>query len=209
MVAIPGQRFGRLVVQSRLHGDACQCVCDCGNEKVTLFSNMKRGLTKSCGCLNREVTAARNSIDKRTHGQSTTPEYKTWQIMWQRCANPNDKDFRNYGARGIIVCKEWEAFEQFYKDMGSKPSPKHSIDRYPDNNGDYRPGNCRWATTKEQNRNKRTNLVVTAFGKTAALVDFFPEGISNPAYGRAVRRIRKFGWDAETAINCPANKLHA
>jgi hypothetical protein len=101
-----------------------------------------------------------SNMAQRTHGESTrggpTPEYTVWALMKQRCNNPRSTAFFYYGARGIGVCERWtNSFEAFLADMGRRPSPQHSIDRYPDNDGDYEPGNCRWATKQEQQVNKK------------------------------------------------------
>lgn len=106
-----------------------------------------------------------------THGLSKTTEYRTWNAMLQRCQNPKNTAFNRYGGRGIIVCDRWQLFENFYADMGPRPSPKHSIDRI-NNDGDYEPDNCRWATPHEQARNKRGNYLVEWRGEIKCLTEW-------------------------------------
>jgi hypothetical protein len=126
------------------------CRCACGTEKVVDAYNLKIGVSLSCGCLRIETVRTHNEGVKRT------PEYWAWHAMIQRCENPRVKHWENYGGRGITVCSTWRAdYRNFLVDMGRKPTPKHSLDRYPDNDGNYGPGNCRWATQKEQMRNTR------------------------------------------------------
>ena len=127
--------------------------CDCGTEKEIMDSSVKRGNTKSCGCLLREngrKTAKLNT----THGMRYTKEYECWKSMKQRCSNPNKDGYKNYGGRGIKVCDRWlNSFENFYADMGPKPVG-HSIDRI-NNDGNYEPKNCKWSSNSDQAYNRR------------------------------------------------------
>lgn len=160
---IAGQQYGMLkaieVSGKTKRGDAkWLCRCNCGEYVEVVGYNLRNGHTRSCGCLRAEISEWVNV----THGQSSTkdgrsPEYRTWTNMKSRCFNPRLKRYKDYGGRGITVCPEWaDSFEQFYKDMGDRPSPRHSIDRI-DVNGNYEPDNCRWATLSQQNRNKRNS----------------------------------------------------
>ena len=123
------------------------CKCDCGNRVELTDRVILGGKTKSCGC----------DHHWKTHGQSDTVEYQTWRSMLKRCENPKYHNYRLYGGRGVKVCERWHQFENFFADMGPRPSDKHSIDRI-NNDGNYEPGNCRWATWSEQRLNQRRQL---------------------------------------------------
>lgn len=170
---VPGEAFGRLTVLSDggrgLYGAEYHCVCECGTVKSLPTTRLLNGTTRSCGCLRREMTGTRST----RHGHSQRPEYAIWAGMLARCFNPRLRAWRHYGGRGIVVCERWrELFENFLADMGPRPSPKHSIDRI-DNDGDYGPGNCRWATRNEQARNVSRNRLVAHNGETKTVAEWF------------------------------------
>jgi hypothetical protein len=151
---LTGVRFGSLVAQwpSGFQGKhtAWLCLCDCGTLKLVIRGNLVNGSTTNCGCSHHLVTT--------THGQSYSREYKSWMAMKSRCTNPRLRAWKWYGGRGISVCERWmNSFENFLADMGIRPLGK-SLDRYPNRNGNYEPGNCRWATQRQQvaNQRKRT-----------------------------------------------------
>ena len=135
----------------------------------------------------------------KKHGMKDTPEWRVWASLRGRCNSQTHKAYHNYGDRGITVCERWESFENFLEDMGERPSSKHSIDRI-DNDGPYSPENCRWATRNEQNRNKRTNRLLTHGGKTLCLAAWAEELSIN--YMTLLGRL-KFGWSVEQAITTP------
>lgn len=177
-IDLVGRTFGTLTVvapaQSVASGAAWDCVCNCGRTRSRIAAvNLKSGHTTSCGSCAR-------SVARMKHGESTvggrrkaTVEYTTWVSILGRCYNDKCKDYRNYGARGILMCERWRnSFESFLGDMGRRPSAKHSIDRFPDTNGNYEPSNCRWATATEQARNKRSTLVVEHAGERLLLIEW-------------------------------------
>lgn len=153
------KQFGRLKVLKRHGKDKYNkitwlCKCECGKEKIIRGYSLKRGDTKSCGCLQRESAFKRAFIHGHASKNNQSHEYITWQSMIARCTNPKQDNYKNYGGRGIIVCEKWFDFQNFIKDMGNKPSNKYTIDRI-DVNGNYEPSNCKWVTWNEQAINKR------------------------------------------------------
>lgn len=195
-----GQRFGRLVVNGFSHSEDqhrwWSCTCDCGKQHVVTSHALTSGHTRSCGCL-REDFAAAGGPNKK-HGKAKTTIHNTWLNMRARCQDPANPGYVNYGGRGIKVCDRWEVFENFYADMGDPP-PNHSLERV-NNDGDYTPDNCVWATRHEQSRNKRTNVWVTIDGETKLLSDWCKHyGIS---LGAVHTRLKK-GWPIECALMEP------
>ncbi len=153
-----GERFGRLVVHQFVRKDAnwntwWLCQCDCGGSKTVARYNLVTGNTSSCGCL-QLASIKRVGASTKRHGMWNTPEYKAWQMLRHRCYNPKAAGYKNYGGRGIKVCERWQSFDAFIEDMGRRPAPDLSIDRI-NNDGNYEPSNCRWATKKEQVINRR------------------------------------------------------
>ncbi|WP_144440078.1 hypothetical protein [Methylobacterium sp. AMS5] len=148
-----GERFGKLTVIER-DGNigpaaAWKCRCDCGSELTTTGNRLRRGKVQSCGCISIEL----RSEKRRTHGKTHDRTYTSWQMMRNRCLNPDAENYSYYGGRGITICARWDSFENFLADMGERP-PNKTLDRE-DTNGNYEPDNCRWATPVQQAQNRR------------------------------------------------------
>lgn len=187
---LPGRQFGRLTVE-RIKGSIkgkrtaiCSCICGKKDFVVTL-SALKAGNTRSCGCMFLEMMRGRF----RTHGRSHSVEHIAWLNIKIRCYDKKSMGYENYGGRGITVCDRWKnSFENFFADMGLRPSQKHTLDRI-NNNGNYEPGNCRWATHAEQSRNRRNNIIITVNGVNMCLTDAARK--AKIRYGAAYKEIRE------------------
>jgi hypothetical protein len=204
---LAGMRFGRLLVTEHGGSDASGrslwlCLCDCGKTKTAQASSLRKGNTRSCGCLGREVQIANGQKSGRAQmhslSKSENPrEYSSWESMIERCYSPKAQGFHRYGGRGIAVCEEWRnSFAQFFADMGKRPEGA-SIERM-DTNGHYCPENCKWATRTEQANNRRNNHLVTANGTTQTLARWAAQtGIKwHTIYTRLQR-----GWSGERAVS--------
>lgn len=203
-IDLTGQRFGRLTVQ-RFAGrpkptrTMWECLCDCGTIRIAERSNLKKGSVQSCGCLSREMTIARSTKHGDASGGKCTVEWTSYRNARARCHNLKHKSYPDYGGRGIEF--RFESFEEFLATVGRKPTPDHSLDRI-DVDGHYERGNVRWATPTEQGRNKRTNVFISAHGKTmtrsewANILGVSPECLS-------VRH--KAGWCDECTVTLPVD----
>lgn len=198
---LTGKQFGRLTVlrvvgyyqpanNPRNRNLLWECQCTCGNLPHIITNNLKskRKPTVSCGCWNTEK--------RYTHGLSDIPEYKVWCAMKARCLNPGHPHYFQYGARGITVCERWLKFEDFFADMGYRPSAKHSIERT-DNNGNYEPSNCKWETQDVQMSNTRRNHILTINGVSRNIAQWAVlTGLKHTTIDSRLRH----GWSNEDAI---------
>lgn len=191
---LTGKTFNRLTVISRAKNDKnghleWNVECECGNKKLVRGSRLRHNETKSCGCL------------QGTHHMRYSKVYNVWRGMKRRCYNINDKSFKDYGGRGISVCKGWHKFEKFFEDMGEPPA-KTQIDRI-NNNGNYKKSNCRWASYKENARNKRNTTIITYDNKSQCVPAWSEDtGISQAAiWGRLNN-----GWSLKQTLTTPVNR---
>lgn len=209
LLDLAGTRYGRLTVVRLAPKDSCpgphtawECRCDCGTLRFVVGPSLRNGLTKSCGCLRRETTAARCRTHGHTINRNSSREYKSWHHAKRRCHDPRSPKYFAYGGRGITMFLEWrESFEAFLRDVGPCP-PGHTIDRI-NNNGNYEPGNCRWATAREQGNNKRNNRRLLLNGESLTLADWSRRtGLPS----RLIQdRIGKLGWTPERALTTPVH----
>jgi len=196
LVVTVGDCFERLTVTG-IEGLHCHCACTCGTLKRVYKYDLLNGKTRSCGCLNAERSRTLKAGLK--HGFYGTKIHCVWESMINRCYRPYDSSYPNYGERGITVAEEWRGpagFLRFREHVGPMPSTRHQVDRI-DNDGNYEPGNVRWATPTENSRNRRNTFYITAFGETKAAADWADEvGISRYTLKYRV----KHGWAAEDAL---------
>lgn len=197
-INIAGQKFGKLIAIRQAGKNKWKqylwlCKCDCGKATIVLDYNLNSGHTQSCGCL------------RIKHGHSQNDKtYKSWCDIIQRCTNTNNKRWKDYGGRGITVCERWKnSFERFLKDMGESPGLGYSLDRIKNKLGYYKE-NCRWATSKQQNRNSRNNHLETYNGKTQCVAAWAEE--YNIPYKTLWARLYIYNWPIEKALTTPIRK---
>lgn len=205
VIDLTGQVFTRLTVRGRgknkPYGKAAwNCDCTCGNIRNVLGTSLRSGNTKSCGCLKKEGMYTQFRTHGAAAGGKLTLEYRTWIGMLQRCANARCKSYRNYGGRGITVCGRWFKFENFLADMGECP-PNHTLERINNDLG-YSPENCRWATRREQGRNKRSNRLI-AFNDQSYCLAKWAELIG---INRETLQYRLNKWTIERALSEPVGR---
>lgn len=199
---LTGKKFGRLRVVARgpdkeQGRPSWLCVCTCGKQSAVDGRALRCGNTRSCGCWKDEKTGAR----RRTHGMSYTVTYAVWRNMHERCGNPNNTQYADYGGRGIGVCTRWHSFENFLADMGERPEGM-TLERMKNSRG-YSKSNCVWATRMQQAKNKRNNRWLTAGGETLHLAEWGRRlGISASSVAGRVCR----GWTVEAACTTPKQR---
>lgn len=201
---IIGEKFGRWTVlknagKNKYGALLVDCECECGVRKKIRGSHLTAGKILSCGCYQEEEKIKRMTIHGHTIG-GHTDEYRIWAKMRVRCTDKNSPDYHNYGGRGIIICKEWENYINFYNDMGERPSKEHSIDRI-DNDKGYFPGNCKWSTKKEQANNRRTNIYYEFEGERLTLGQW--AAIAGIKYATLYRRLTIMKWPIDKALTIP------
>lgn len=202
---LTGKQFGMLTVlnldhklkQGRHVRVKWKCLCKCGTLSIVVSDNLVGGHTKSCGCFKVEATRISKTTHGHTSGWTRTRTYRAWSSAKERCNNPLNKGWPNYGGRGIIMHPDWNgSFDSFLSNMGECP-PRHTIDRI-NNNGNYEPGNCRWVTQAVQNRNYSRNVNLTFNGETKIMTDW---AILFGIKPRTLSRRIKLGWPLEKAFS--------
>ncbi len=204
-IDLTGKTYNRWAVIERAKNDRLNqvcwlCKCSCGTTRVVTGTSLKSGQSKSCGCL--RIEQLRRGPRFR-HGMSKTRTHRIWCGIRSRCTNPNDPAYHYYGGRGIKVCRRWQAFESFLADMGPCPSPKHSLDRT-NNGGDYSPANCRWATMREQQNNRRNNNKFWHKGQRLTLSEWARKtGIKRSTLAQ---RVYVYQWPIRRALTTPPRR---
>lgn len=197
---LSGCRFGRLSAierqGSRRNNALWLCRCDCGNELHVISGHLRSGHTQSCGCAHQK--------HGHTSRSGSSPTYRSWANMVGRCTQPSSPAFAYYQSQGVTICERWRSFENFLADMGERPTLGHSIDRHPDMTGNYEPGNCRWATKKQQANNRKDNTFVEFRGTQMTIADL--ARFANVPYELLQKRIVRFKWPIEEAVTRPLSR---
>lgn len=195
-----GKRFGRLLVLGKVPGlgSLWNCLCDCGVNAVSRAGALVRGARTSCGCLHMEKLTK--------HRMCFTPTYSSWTAMLKRCYNKNHQAYSKYGGAGVTVTERWHTFTEFYADVGERPDGT-TLDRFPNQRGNYEPGNVRWATCKQQNRNRTNTSMLTFNGETLPIFEW--SEIKNIRYGTLLQRLNHSRMSIEEALNTPTRHYAA
>lgn len=205
--SIVGKRFGRLTVIERSYMKRSdyywQCQCDCGTVTYAKSATIKSGKKKSCGCLRTDLLIKRSITHGHSRNGKRSPMLNTWTLMLNRCLDSKNERYLDYGGRGIKVCDRWLKFEHFLEDMGEKPDPSLQLERI-DNDGNYEPGNCEWATRAAQCRNRRSNHRVPFNGKLETVTDV-ADMIGMNRF-TLFNRILTRKWSVERAIQTPVRQ---
>ncbi len=207
LIDLTGKKYGMLTVISK-HGKSpsgirWNCVCDCGKRTIATGNPLKSGITKSCGCIKAVRIYGRGNNNATTHGLSYSSSYRTHAGMMDRCYKSTCISFKNYGGRGITVCDRWHNLSSFIEDMGERPNG-YSIERI-DNDGNYTPENCKWATAKEQANNRRPKKSITYGGVTRTYLAW---SLHLGGEGTLVFTRLKRGWSEERAVSTKARDCH-
>lgn len=175
--------------------------CECGTLRIVSGKDLRSGHSRSCGCLNGELSRARSLIHGMAKGSKRTPTLEAWRGMIRRCTDPHRQEFIHYGQRGITVCNRWrKSFLAFLKDMGERPGPQFSLERRKNYLG-YSPKNCCWATKQQQMNNRRNNHLITYHGKTQTLAQWAEQLKMNSSTLRM--RLQQYGWSKQKALSTP------
>ena len=209
---LPGAHFGALTVdgpREKLPGKTYwgyPCTCSCGSGKRVFAKgyDLVNGVVTGCGCNPNRASGVKSAqyLHGATCGGKRTAEFSIYVGILERCFNQNSEAYPDYGGRGITVCDRWhKSFAAFLADVGCRPGKQYSMDRWPNNNGNYEPGNVRWATQSQQCRNKRNNRILTLNGESKTLTDWAESyGISDDAIYSRLKR----GWSVERTLTTPA-----
>jgi hypothetical protein len=199
---LTNQKFGKwTALKAGVKKSYWLCQCDCGKEKEVFIGSLRYGSSTQC-----PSCASKGNLWSTTHGMHKSITYTSWRTMKYRCYDTNHENYPYYGAIGIKVCERWlNSFQNFYDDMGERPSKNYTMDRI-DPYKDYEPGNCRWATVTEQNRNKRKSIFVTYKEQKRSLSEICDENNKSADYQTIAERVRR-GWEVEKALSTPIRRF--
>lgn len=198
----PMQQFGNwtlVALVTTRNGRAWECRCSCGNTRFIDTWHLTHVRSRACS----KCYLTRSGESPQCRPVRKDPAYNAWRSMWRRCTKKTCREYKCYGAKGVAVCESWRSFSAFLRDIGPRPSPDHSIDRYPNQTGNYEPGNVRWATAKEQQQNRTNNVLLSLNGETLCLSEWARR---NGITRSSLRGRLASGWTLERALAVPLRK---